>query len=189
MRHTNTADQDLLRRAQAGDSAAFDDLVRRLTPHLYRIVRRMASDSAQAEALVQETWVRAWRSMAGWRGEGQPIAWLATIAVNLARDGWRKQAPLDFADLERPAEDLPDESAGPEQAFVRAEQLERLARGVQQLRPEQRAVIALRYDADLPYEQVASALAIPVNTVRTHLHRAKAALRQWMEAADERRVG
>ena len=180
----NTHDLDLLRRSQAGDAGAFDELIRRLTPHLFRIIRRMASDAAEAEALVQETWIRAWRGLPRWRGDGEPTAWLAAIAVNLARDRWRKKAPVDFADLGEGAADLQDAAAGPEQAAESHEMLVRLARGVQGLRPEQRAAIALRYEADLSYEEVAAAMRIPVNTVRTHLHRAKAALRQWMEAGD-----
>ncbi len=189
MRHPNTVDQELLRQAQAGKAEAFDELVRRLTPRLFRVVRRMASDAAQAESLVQETWVRAWRALPRWREGGVPIAWLATIAVNLARDAWRKKAPVDFADLADGALELADDAAGPEQVLESAERLAGLARAVQQLRPEQRAVIALRYDAGLSYEEVAGAMRIPVNTVRTHLHRAKAALRRWLEAGDDRSTG
>jgi RNA polymerase sigma-70 factor (ECF subfamily) len=180
----NTHDLDLLRRSQAGDAGAFDDLIRRLTPQLFRIVRRMASDAAEAEALVQETWVRAWRGLPRWRGDGEPTAWLAAIAVNLARDRWRKKAPIDFADLGGGTADLEDDASGPEAAAESKETLLRLVRGVQGLRPEQRAAIALRYEAGMTYEEVAAAMRIPVNTVRTHLHRAKAALREWMEAGD-----
>lgn len=189
MRTSHTADQDLLHRAQAGDLEAFDELVRRLTPRLFRTIRRMASDSDQAQGWVQETWIRAWRRLGQWRGEGEPIAWLAAIALNLARDDWRKHPATEFADLGNEGEELRDEAPGPEQALDRSELLGRLARAVQQLRPEQRAVIALRYDAGLSYEDVARAMAIPVNTVRTHLHRAKAALRAWLESEDDRSVG
>jgi RNA polymerase sigma-70 factor (ECF subfamily) len=189
MRHPNTVEQELLRRAQAGNTEAFEELVQRLTPRLFRVVQRMASDAAQAESLVQETWVRAWRALPRWREDGEPIAWLATIAVNLARDAWRKKAPVDFADLADGALELADDAAGPEQVLESAEGLAGLARAVQQLRPEQRTVIALRYDAGLSYEEVASAMRIPTNTVRTHLHRAKAALRRWLEAGDDRSTG
>lgn len=185
----NTDDLELLRRSQAGDAGAFDELIRRLTPRLFRIVRRMASDAAEAEALVQETWVRAWRALPRWRGESEPTAWLAAIAVNLARDLWRRKAPVDFADLGEGALDLQDDVAGPEEVAESQETMERLARGVQGLRPEQRVVIALRYEAGLSYEQVAEAMRIPLNTVRTHLHRAKGVLRLWMEAGDERPMG
>jgi RNA polymerase sigma-70 factor (ECF subfamily) len=180
----NTHDLELLRRSQAGDAGAFDELIRRLTPRLFRIIRRMASDAAEAEALVQETWVRAWRGLSRWRGDGEPIAWLAAIAVNQARDRWRKKAPIDFADLGEGAVNLQDDAAGPEETAESHEALVKLARGVAGLRPEQRAAIALRYEAGLTYDQVAAAMGIPMNTVRTHLHRAKAALREWMEAGD-----
>jgi len=80
--------------------------------------------------------------------------------------------------------ELQDDAAGPEETAESHEALVKLARGVAGLRPEQRAAIALRYEAGLTYDQVAAAMGIPMNTVRTHLHRAKAALREWMEAGD-----
>jgi len=189
VRHPNTDEKDLLRRAQAGSTGAFDELVRRLTPRLFRIVRRMASDAAQAEALVQETWLRAWRALPGWRESGEPIAWLATIAVNLARDAWRKKAPIDFADLSEAEVERATEAPGPEERLEYAQDLGRLADCVQRLRPEHRTVIALRYDAGLEYQEIARTMGIPVNTVRTHLRRAKQQLLSALEAGDDRSAG
>lgn len=185
----NTHDHDLLRRSQAGDAGAFDELVRRLTPRLYRTVRRMASDTAEAEALVQEAWVRAWRALPLWRGDGEPIAWLAAIAVNLARDRWRKKAAVDFADLTEAEVEQAAEAPGPEERLEHVQDLGRLADSVQRLRPEHRTVIALRYDAGLEYQQIAQVMGIPVNTVRTHLRRAKLQLRSALEAGDDRSAG
>ncbi len=63
----------------------------------------------------------------------------------------------------------------------RGEAIQRLSKAVGRLRPEQRAVIALRYEAELTYQEIAIALSIPINSVRTHLHRAKLALRRALE--------
>jgi RNA polymerase sigma-70 factor (ECF subfamily) len=63
----------------------------------------------------------------------------------------------------------------------RGEAIQRLSEAVARLRPEQRAVIALRYEAELTYQEIAIALSIPINSVRTHLHRAKLALRRGLE--------
>lgn len=175
---------ELIRRAQAGDPAAFDLLVERYTPHLYRVVRRLASDQNEAEAIVQEAWLRAWRAIHRYVADRPLSPWLVRIAVNVARDLWRKKAPLDFADLGGEEIVLPDPVPGPEDQLTRKEALERLVRGVKKLRPEYRMVIALRYDAGLSYNDIASALEIPLNTVRTHLRRAKSVLRLWMEAED-----
>ncbi len=175
---------ELIRRAQAGDPAAFDLLVERYTPHLYRVVRRLASDQNEAGAIVQEAWLRAWRAIHRYVADRPLSPWLVRIAVNVARDLWRKKAPLDFADLGGEEIVLPDPAPGPEDQLTRKEALERLVRGVKKLRPEYRMVIALRYDAGLSYNDIASALEIPLNTVRTHLRRAKSVLRLWMEAED-----
>jgi len=175
---------ELIRRAQAGDPAAFDLLVERYTPYLYRVVRRLASDQNEAGAIVQEAWLRAWRARHRYVADRPLSPWLVRIAVNVARDLWRKKAPLDFADLGGEEIVLPDPVPGPEDQLTRKEALERLVRGVKKLRPEYRMVIALRYDAGLSYNDIASALEIPLNTVRTHLRRAKSVLRLWMEAED-----
>ncbi len=175
----------LVRRAQAGDQEAFDQLVELHTPHLYRVVRRMASDRSEAEAVVQEAWLRAWKARMSLPPESEVFPWLARIAVNVARDVWRKHRPLDFSDTSQDELEAPGEEPGPETQVEATQELEWLKRAVADLKPEQRTVIALRYDAGMAYEDIARTLGLPVNTVRTHLHRAKAALRATREAADE----
>jgi len=177
------------RRPQAARVEEFERLVEVHTSRLFRLVRRFASDRGEAEVLVQETWLRAWRSYD--RVDiGRPIfPWLARIAVNVARDRWRRRSPFDFADLGGEAETREEDLPGPEPAMEKAQMLDRLARGVAQLRPEHRVVIALRYDGGLRYEEIAAALSIPLNTVRTHLRRAKAELRSWLEVEDVRLDG
>jgi RNA polymerase sigma-70 factor (ECF subfamily) len=179
-----SAEQDgiLIRQARNGDAAAFDQIVARHTPRLYQSIRRFASDRSEAEVVVQETWLRAWRALPRCDPDRPLFPWLARIAMNVTRDLWRRRRPLDFADVGDEVEAQPAGDPGPEQALDRSLALERLALGVQRLRPEHRAVIALRYDGNLTYEEIAQALGIEVNTVRTHLHRAKMALRRRMEA-------
>lgn len=175
---------ELDRRARAGDPEAFDRLVENHTPRLYRIVRRFASDRGEAEAIVQETWLRAWRALPR-SVDDRPLApWLVRIAINVARDIWRKKRPLDFADIGGEEEFLEDEGPGPEERMSQKEALEKLVRGVERLRPEYRMVIALRYEAGFSYQEMARVLDLPINTVRTHLHRAKSDLRHWLETDD-----
>ncbi len=172
------------RRPQAARAEEFERLVEAHTARLFRLIRRFASDRGEAEALVQETWLRAWRSYERVDVSRPIFPWLAQIAVNAARDHWRKRFPLDFADLGEPIETREEDLLGPEPAIERRQMLDRLARGVARLRPEHRVVIALRYDAGLRYVEIATALSIPLNTVRTHLRRAKAELRSWLEVED-----
>jgi RNA polymerase sigma-70 factor (ECF subfamily) len=180
---------DPLQLARAGDRAAFDTLVEQHTPRLYRVVWRLASDRLEVEAVVQDAWLRAWKARASLPVEKEVFPWLARIAVNVAHDVWRKHRPLDFTDASQTELDFPGDAPGPERMLEDAQALEWLAKAVDRLKPEYRTVIALRYDAGLSYEDIARTLGLPVNTVRTHLHRAKAALRMAWEETDERSSG
>lgn len=173
-------DAELIRQARSGNDEAFDQLVIRHTPALYRVVRRIADDSAEAEAIVQEAFLRIWRNLQRYR-TGRPFfPYLVTVALNLARDQWRSLRRLDFEGLEPVLEVFSDPDLGPEAQLEQAESLQALAEAVAQLPPAYRAVIALRYDAELSYQEIAQALDLPVNTVRTHLRRAKANLKQYL---------
>lgn len=181
-------DSDLVRRTRAGDASAFDALVERHTARLYRLVRRLVSDAGEAEALVQEAWLRAWRALP-YCDESRPMfPWLAKIALNAARDAARRLR-FEFSSLDLDDVELAEQDGGPEEKLEWAQSLERLASYVQQLPPAQRAVVALRYEGRLSYEEIARVLEMPVNTIRTHLHRAKITLRRWLEAEDERQPG
>jgi RNA polymerase sigma-70 factor (ECF subfamily) len=178
----NGSDDDLVRRVVRGDTQAFGLLVERHTPVVYRIVRRMSSDRAEAEAITQEAFLRAWEGLKRSKDVTAFLPWLIQIAVNVARDVWKKSRPLDFADL--PGEEvhqLGDSRMGPEQIVDEDEVLRRLAKEVQALPHAYRMVIALRYEAEMSYEEMAEALGLPLNTVRTRLHRAKDRLRLALE--------
>ncbi len=172
---------ELIRRVRAGDAEAFDQLVIQHTPALFRVVRRLASDAAEAEAIVQEAFLRAWRNLSRYQNDRPFFPYLVTIAVNLARDQWRKTRHLDFGGLEAIEESMADSGPIPESVIERTETLQILAQAVADLPPAYRTVIALRYDAGLSYQQIADTLELPVNTVRTHLRRAKLQLRKDLE--------
>jgi RNA polymerase sigma-70 factor (ECF subfamily) len=173
-------DAELIRQARSGNDEAFSQLVIRHTPALYRVVRRIADDSAEAEAIVQEAFLRVWRNLQRYR-TGRPFfPYLVTIALNLARDQWRSLRRLEFEGFEPALEAFSDPEPGPEDQLEQAESLQALAEAVAQLPPAYRAVIALRYDAELSYQEIAEALNLPVNTVRTYLRRAKVNLKQHL---------
>jgi len=182
-------DSNIALRAQGGDLSALDELVEQHTERLFRVVRRMMNDRQEAEEIVQEAWVRAWRGLPQFQADRPFFPWLARIAVNAARDSWRKRRPLDFADAEGELEHLADQVEGPEPAFERQELLAQLAQAVAELRPEQRVVLSLRYEAGFSYQEIAAIIDVPLNTVRTHLRRAKLALHQRLEVRDERLAG
>jgi RNA polymerase sigma-70 factor (ECF subfamily) len=142
----------------------------------------MSSDRAEAEAITQQAFLRAWESLKRTKNVQVFLPWLIRIAVNAARDVLRKSRPFDFADL--PGEEIQgwaDPGQGPEEVVEEGEVLERLAEAVDALPHAYREVIALCYDAEMSYEQMAEVLGLPLNTVRTRLHRAKGRLRGALE--------
>ena len=185
MHAVNIPDDELVRRTIRGDGQAFGLLVERHMPVVYCVVRRMCSDRAEAEAITQEAFLRAWESLN--RSKDPPVflPWVIRIAVNAGRDMLKKSRPMDFADLpDEEVQQLADSEMDLEEAVDEGELLERLAGAVQGLPVPYRMVIALRYEAEMSYERMADVLGLPMNTVRTRLHRAKERLRSALE--DER---
>lgn len=174
-------EQQLITRARSGDEMAFEALLRHYTPALYRVVRRMTADDMETEAILQETFFRFWQTLPRYRNDRPLFPYLVTIAANLARDRWRRARHLSEASLEEipAAEEKATEL--PEARLLNEETLVALAAAVEALPPPYRAVIALRYEAGMSYQEIAAALDLPLNTVRTHLHRAKAHLRATLE--------
>lgn len=176
---SDLSDSDLVRRTLNGEAEAYNVLIERYTPLVYRVVRRMCSDRAEAEAITQEAFLRAWEALPRSKYDQPFKPWVIQIAVNAARDTLRKLHPLDFADLpeDEPA-DWSDAALPLEDQLTETELLTQLAAAVDSLPAPYRMVIALRYKAELSYEDIAAAMHLPVNTVRTHLHRAKQQLRR-----------
>ena len=179
-----SVEQELIRRARAGDQSAFESLISIYTPRLFKVVRRMTSDTSEAEAILQETFWRIWKALPRYQEDHRFFPYLVTVATNLVRDSWRKARRRLSDEYEALTDQFPDNLLTPETQLERAERLQALAEAVVDLPPAYRAVVALRYDAGLNYEEVATALGLPLNTVRTHLRRAKAVLRRKLEAFD-----
>jgi RNA polymerase sigma-70 factor (ECF subfamily) len=183
-------EQLLYQRARRGDDTAFAQLVEITAPRLYGVARRITGNPDAAQAIVQESYVRTWIALRSWRMANRPdedrpfFAYLVKVAVNLARDQWRREQVLEFTGLDDLEDVLPDSEAGPEMQFQQSELKQSLAQAVAKLPAGYRAVIVLRYDAGYSYDEIAKTLGLPVNTVRTHLRRAKAQLRQVLVAKE-----
>ncbi len=174
------AERALIRRARSGDEQAFEELVKAFTPDLFRLVRRMTADTGEAEAAVQEAFWRIWQALPRYREDRRFFPYLAAVAANLLRDAWRRDRRLTADELD-PGTVLADGQPTPESQLETAEALQALAQAVESLPAPYRMAIALRYDAGLSYEEIASAMEVPVNSVRTLLHRAKQVLRRKLE--------
>lgn len=176
-------DADLVRRAQAGDRSAFEQLVRRHADGLHAVVRRLLDDRQEADDVTQEAFLRAWRGIAGFKGDAQFFTWLYRIGVNEARRrAGRRPAARSVVSLdERPGE-VPDGNPGPagraEQAEVRAA----LERAVRDLDPGQRAPLILRDIEGLSTAQAAAILGLGETAFKSRLHRARMAVRAAVAA-------
>jgi RNA polymerase sigma-70 factor (ECF subfamily) len=170
----------LVQRAKMREEDAFEQLILSYSAPLYRVVSRMARDPQDAEGVVQEAFWRTWRALDRYQPDRSFFAYLVTVALNIQRDQWRAERWVD--DRQEILETITNEKEGnPAAETEDREQQAILNDAIRQLPGIYRAVIALRYDAGMRYEQIAEALNLPVNTVRTHLHRAKRLLRKWLE--------
>ena len=170
------SERELVRRGQAGDNDAFARLVERNQTAIYNLLLRMTRDREEAVDLTQETFLRAWRSLAGFRAEAKFSTWLYRIAYNvcLSRRVVHRAA---FADPSA-AESLPiPEREEPPAVVLRQERRERVLAAMDGLTPAYRLVLDLYYWRECSYEEIAAILDQPMGTVKTHLFRAKAALR------------
>jgi RNA polymerase sigma-70 factor, ECF subfamily len=173
--------QDLIQRSHSGDSLAYEELILAYTAPLYRLVRRFVQDEQEAESILQETFWRVWQNLARYQNDRPFYPYLVTVAVNLVRDRWRSSTWQVEEDLETSAQTLSEDHPEPEENMIAGEEHALLAEAIQQLPQPYRVVIALRYQANFSYEKMAEILDLPVNTVRTHLRRARLTLRAWME--------
>jgi RNA polymerase sigma-70 factor (ECF subfamily) len=179
---------DLVAKAVNGDHTAFDALVRAHTPRMYRVALRITGTAAEAEDVVQESWISAWRALPAFRHESAVSTWLYRVVTNTALAQVRRRRPtvsLDAA-LSLDGEDtglslldhhlLADTRANPEGQVVRAEQVDAVLRAIAGLDLSQRVPLVLREFEGLSYEEIAEVLEVSVPALRSRLHRARVAL-------------
>jgi RNA polymerase sigma-70 factor (ECF subfamily) len=179
---TIASDAELVNGHLAGDPQAFSELVKRYTRAIYNVTYRFTNDAHEAENLTQETFVRAWSALPRLTLDKPLKAYFVKIAVNLCRD-WAEQKKIEnVVPLEPEGEtDIADELGDPLHAVGEQELVERIRAKMELLPPLYRTVLAMRYTEEMSYEEMTIALDLPLNTVRTHLHRAKARLRELLE--------
>jgi RNA polymerase sigma-70 factor, ECF subfamily len=174
-------ERELVARAQAGDSRAFEELIRLHTPRLLRMLVRLVGSSGDAEEVAQEALLKAWRALPKFRGEAQFSTWLYRIAVNegkrkLAREMRRQTLPID--DI---VDDVPDLSEGPPALAESAEVEAYLERCIAELPANYRAAIVLRDVEGLTNEEAAELLELDLRNFKSRLHRGRMAIRRQLE--------
>jgi RNA polymerase sigma-70 factor, ECF subfamily len=166
----------------AGDRDAFRILVDREGAAVIRACHRVLGDVHEAEDAAQEAFVTAFKSLAGWRGDGPFGAWLTRIAVRIALRRVQRRRDVTWIDPANPpaAVDLP---GGPDPAStaIRSERASDVRSAVARLDEPYREVVALRFFGDLSLEEIAEQTGRPLGTVKTHLRRGLLRLRSAMD--------
>lgn len=167
----------LVRRAQAGDAEAFGALVTAHQQFVYNLAWRALGDEREAEDAAQEAFVRAWLALPNFRGQARFATWLYRIVTNLCCNRLPRLRRELTALGEDDVLDVPDEQPGVESTLVAAERRAYLHQQIECLPESYRVLLLLRFQQELPYEEIAMVLSLPLGTVKTGLHRARARLR------------
>lgn len=171
-------DHELVERARAGERAAFDLLVARYQRRLLRLVLRLLRDQAEAEDVVQETFLKAYRALPRFRGEAAFYTWLYRIALNGARNAILRRrlrgAPQGVVPSQLPAP-LP-EIGTPESMLLSKQVMLAIDAALEALPLELRTAIVLREIEGLSYEEIAQIMECPLGTVRSRIFRAREAI-------------
>jgi RNA polymerase sigma-70 factor (ECF subfamily) len=187
-------DETLVAQAASGNREAFDELVRRYQSRMFQLVRILTSGDTEAEDLVQDTFVRAYRAVGQFRGDSTFRTWLHRIAVNVVRShaarrhsrpGSARGEPVGVARGRRRNDGQDDDEIGRiaadedlENAVVRRRMIDQaLAR----LPPELRLLITLRDVQGLEYREIAVVTGLPIGTVESRIFRGRRRLRPMLE--------
>jgi RNA polymerase sigma-70 factor, ECF subfamily len=176
----------LIERSRRGDPRAFQTLVEAHQDRAYALALRIVRTAQDAEEVAQDAFVKAWRSIGEFRGDAAFGTWLHRIVVRRALDRAEtlrarraREVEPEAEDAERPGPPAPHEAGRAISPVAR-----RLARLLDALPPVQRAALSLHYYEDRPVSEIAVLLEMPEGTVKTHMSRARAVLREaWSREA------
>ena len=182
-RRTAADDAELLALMRRGEAGGFALLMRRNNRRLYRLARSIVKNDAEAEEIVQESYLRALTHLDSFKGEASLGTWLARIVANEALGRLRRRRPMvalgDVEETLAAGEGLGHgDQPSPEHAAARREIRGLIERAVDALPPHFRVVFMLRAVEQMSIEETAATLAIPKETVKTRLHRANRLLRE-----------
>ena len=190
------AEAEFIERLKRGDAAAFEQLVAERSGEIYGLLFRLTENSEEARDLTQETFLRAFQSIAHFRGESDLRTWIYRIAINQARNRWRwwrrrrREATVSI--------DAPEIGGGrlglvatlkantvrdPEQNTLLSEREQALKKALSTLKRVYRETVILRDIEGFAYEEIAATLEISVGTVKSRLARGRQELRRKLEGS------
>lgn len=176
-------DEELVRRVQRGDIAAFDLLVRKYQHRIAALIGRYVADWSEVQDVAQDTFIRAYRAIGNFRGDAQFYTWLHRIAVNTAKNhlvAHNRRPPTDDVEIDD-AEHFDSgirlrDGDTPERELMRQQLEQTVVRAVEALPEELRVAIHLREVDGLSYEEIAERMGCPIGTVRSRIFRARDAI-------------
>src|SRR5512139_563221 len=180
-------DEELVARSIAGDHDSFNQLIVRWERPIYALAYRVLGREEDARDVCQETFLRAYRAIPGFKGQAKFSSWLYRIALNLCRDWIRRkkrtptvEMPEGVDMIELAAEQGPAESI--EDLVARREMSRAVAQAMTRLPDEQRTAIILKEYHGLTFQEIAELQGCPLSTVKTRLYQGLSVLRRQLEA-------
>jgi len=184
------SDAQVMLRVKAGDDSAFDYLVQKYRRPMLNFMYRMAHNSAAAEDMAQEVFLRVYRSRENYEASAKFTTWLyriaSNLAVNHARDT-RHERPENTVSLDEPDQntgmtmDVPDDSLTAEETIVRRERLAAIRQRVQALPERQRMAVIMHKYQQMDYRQIAEILKLSESAIKSLLFRAYETLREQLK--------
>jgi len=180
-----TDEKKLIYAAKEGEQLAYDKIVTKYLPLVYRYIARLTGDRHLAEELSQETFIKAWKNIRQFEADKSLKPWIMRIARNCAFDSLRKKKTIAFSFLSEPEqyrlENIRTESLSPDELVEKKEKKELVEKILSHLSEEEREVLILHYLEELTVPEIAEILKKPEETIRTRLRRARASFREENE--------
>lgn len=180
-------EQELVSRARAGDTAAFEQLMLDNQDRVYTLCLRMTGDREDALDLAQETFLNAWRGLSSFQGNSSFSTWVYRLASNACIDFLRKrkrrqqgESPHSLDDEEAPLPEPADPRGSPEEELERRELRRAVERGLQALPDHHRQVLVMRELSGMSYQEIGAVLDLDLGTVKSRIARARLALKKFL---------
>lgn len=185
----DTEDVDLVKKCQNGDARAYNDLVTKYRGKVYAMIYNMVRNEQDAWDLAQDGFLKAWKSIANFRGQSAFYTWLYRIMTNVTIDWLRKKQieggtefddGLELRNVAPGSTTAPKAEALPDEKMAHAEIRKRIDEALEKLSPEHRAVIVMKEMEGLQYSEIAEALECSLGTVMSRLFYARKKLQSLL---------
>ncbi len=186
----DVSELDLVKRCQAGDTEAFDELVTRYRTRIFGMIYNMVHSEQDAWDLAQDSFVKAWKSIKRFRGHSSFYTWIYRIVMNVTIDWLRKKQvkggsefddAIHLKEIDPASKTLPKADALPYEKMEQSEIRGRIDNAIAQLSPEHRAVILMKEIEEMQYHEIAETLGCSIGTVMSRLFYARKKLQNLLK--------